>query len=451
MRQTLQTKIYSGFAVLVLILGAVYGFVRSGALPEAVGLALAVLATAAAARLTSRAVARPLQEVAEAATDIAGGDLERRVRFSGSDPAGKLAQSLNELANSLRRSLVEVTEERNRMQAILDSMADGMIALDGQGRVMALNPVMEKIFGISEDGVRGKPLLQVVRDYELERLWREVLRTGEPAKQELRLLTPEPRIFSVHLTPLKGAGGGVVALLRDITERRRLERLRTEFIANASHELRTPLTSIRGFVETLLDGALEDPEVARRFLGIIGQETARLSRLVDEMLNLGRIEEHERHFRRRPVDLRSLMQRAAEVFSEQAAARGLKLTVEVSDDLPLVAGDADLLTQVLDNLLSNALKFTDRGAIHLRAWGEDGWVMIEVRDTGIGIPEDALPRIFERFYRVDRARTAARGGTGLGLAIVKHVVEGHGGRISVNSAVGKGTSFTVKLPALPPS
>ncbi|MDI6710595.1 MAG: ATP-binding protein [Thermoanaerobacterales bacterium] len=447
----MQTKIFTGFIALVLILGGVYGLTRAGVIPETAGIVLAALVTAAAAYLTSRAVTRPLQEVAEAATDIAGGDLERRIRFSGSDPAGKLAQSLNKLANSLRRSLVEVTEERNRMQAILDSMADGMIALDGEGRVMALNPVMEKVFGISEGIVRGKPLLQAVRDYELERLWREVLQTGKPVKQELRLLTPEPRIFSAHLTPLKGAEGGVVAILRDITERRRLERLRTEFIANVSHELRTPLTSIRGFVETLMDEAVDDPEVARRFLGIIDQEAARLSRLVEEMLKLGKIEEHQRHFRRVPVDVRALVKRAADVFSEQAAARGLTLEVEVPDELPLVGGEADLLTQVLDNLLSNALKFTDRGAIHLKAWNEEDRVMIEVRDTGIGIPEEALPRIFERFYRVDRARAAGRGGTGLGLAIVKHVVEGHGGQVSVSSTVGKGTSFTVRLPALSPS
>jgi len=451
MHQTLQTRIYTGFAAFALVLGGIYGLVRTGTVPEAAGLALAAAATAAAACLTVRAVIRPLQEVAEAADGIAGGDLERRIRFFGSDPAGKLARSLNKLAHDLRRSFVEVTEERNRMEAILDSMADGMIALDGEGRVMALNPAAEKAFGISEDKVRGKPLLQAVRDYELERLWREVLHKGKPVKQELRLLTPEPRIFSAHLTPLKGAEGGVVALLRDITERRHLERLRTEFVANASHELRTPLTSIRGFVETLLDGAIEDPEIARRFLAIIDQETSRLSRLVDEMLNLGRIEEQEGRFSRRPVDIREIVQRAADVFAGQAAARGLTFTVSLPEELPLVAGETDLLIQVLDNLLSNALKFTDRGGIELAARSEDDWVVIEVRDTGIGIPQEALPRVFERFYRVDRARTAGRGGTGLGLAIVKHVVEGHGGRVTVSSTVGKATTFTVRLPALSPS
>jgi len=451
MHQTLQTRIYTGFAAFALVLGGIYGLVRTGTVPEAAGLALAAAATAAAACLTVRAVIRPLQEVAEAADGIAGGDLERRIRFFGSDPAGKLARSLNKLAHDLRRSFVEVTEERNRMEAILDSMADGMIALDGEGRVMALNPAAEKAFGISEDKVRGKPLLQAVRDYELERLWREVLHKGKPVKQELRLLTPEPRIFSAHLTPLKGAEGGVVALLRDITERRHLERLRTEFVANASHELRTPLTSIRGFVETLLDGAIEDPEIARRFLAIIDQETSRLSRLVDEMLNLGRIEEQEGRFSRRPVDIREIVQRAADVFAGQAAARGLTFTVSLPEELPLVAGETDLLIQVLDNLLSNALKFTDRGGIELAARSEDDWVVIEVRDTGIGIHPEALPRVFERFYRVDRARTAGRGGTGLGLAIVKHVVEGHGGRVTVSSTVGKATTFTVRLPALSPS
>lgn len=449
MHRPLKYKIFFGFIALGVSFGGIFSLTRISGLSDGAALVLGMVAVIVAAYLTNRAVSHPLQQVAEAALGIAGGDLERRIVVLGSDPAGTLAESLNQLAGSLRHSLEDVTAERNRMQAILNSMGDGMIALDGQGNVLALNPVMEKVFGISESAVKGRPLLQAVRDYELERMWRDVLRTGKSAEQELRLLTPEPRTFNVHFAPLKGAEHGVVALLRDVTEKRRLERLRTEFIANVSHELRTPLTSIRGFVETLQDGAVENPQTAHRFLEILDHEVDRLSHLVEDMLSLGRIEEQRCQFHRSPVDLGDLVRRAAEAFSERAAAKGLDLAVDVDDSLPPVAGDAGLLTQVFDNLIANALKFTDRGSIQLTARHENDRVSVEVRDTGIGVPEDALPRLFERFYRVDRSRAAGRGGTGLGLAIVKHIMEGHGGGVSVSSKVGKGTSFIVRIPAMP--
>jgi two-component system phosphate regulon sensor histidine kinase PhoR len=384
--------------------------------------------------------------VAETAGQMAEGDLSQTLRVYESDEMGKLAQSLNQMAQRLRATLSLVTEEKNRMQAILDSMADGVIAVDGETRVILINPVVEEAFGLNEEASLGKTVLEVVRDYDLDRLFREALDSGRPVKQELRILTPEPRLFRVHLTPMRGGQRGVVALFRDITERRQLEKMRTEFVANASHELRTPLTSIRGFIEALQDGALEDPETARRFLAIIDEETKRLSELVDDLLQLASIEERRRSFRRQPVELASIIQRVSDTFATRVQQKGLRLRVDLPDDLPPVLGDANLLSQVFHNLLDNAVKFSEKGEIVVRARQENGGVAVEIADNGIGIAPEHLTRIFERFFRADKSRAASSGGTGLGLAIVKHIVEGHGGEVRVTSRLGEGSVFTVILP-----
>jgi two-component system phosphate regulon sensor histidine kinase PhoR len=245
---------------------------------------------------------------------------------------------------------------------------------------------------------------------------------------------------------MRGGQRGVVALFRDITERRQLEKMRTEFVANASHELRTPLTSIRGFIEALQDGALEDPETARRFLAIIDEETKRLSELVDDLLQLASIEERRRSFRRQPVELASIIQRVSDTFATRVQQKGLRLRVDLPDDLPPVLGDANLLSQVFHNLLDNAVKFSEKGEIVVRARQENGGVAVEIADNGIGIAPEHLTRIFERFFRADKSRAASSGGTGLGLAIVKHIVEGHGGEVRVTSRLGEGSVFTVILP-----
>ncbi|MGQ9756257.1 MAG: two-component system histidine kinase PnpS [Desulfotomaculales bacterium] len=399
----------------------------------------------------SWSVNRTLGEVVETAQSLAHGVLDRKAGIYARDQVGRLAESLNVMAERLRQSLDAVTAEKNRMQVILDSMADGVIATDRSGAVILLNPVVAEIFDIDEESARGKSVLEVVRDYELDRLFREALASGEPVKKELRILTPEAKIFRVHFTPLKSPEGGVVALLRDITERRRLEMMRTEFVANASHELRTPLTSILGYVETLLDGAVDDPELARRFLGIINDEARRLTKLVDNLLDLARIEEKRTVFRRQPVDIRELVEKAVRMFEPQARAKGVTLAVEMPAGLPVVEGEPDLLGRVVVNLLDNAVKFTDRGSISVRGRTVENGVELEVEDTGPGIPAESLPRVFERFYRVDKARGRETGGTGIGLSIVKHIVEGHGGQVRVESELGKGTRFIVFLPGGHPS
>ncbi len=446
MLRRLQRLAITGPLMLWAVLTVLWVLSSAGYLSQTVAMVLGFFLALAVAVAMRRLISWPLSRVAETAGQMAEGDLSQTLRVYESDEMGKLAQSLNQMAQRLRATLSLVTEEKNRMQAILDSMADGVIAVDGETRVILINPVVEEAFGLNEEASLGKTVLEVVRDYDLDRLFREALDSGRPVKQELRILTPEPRLFRVHLTPMRGGQRGVVALFRDITERRQLEKMRTEFVANASHELRTPLTSIRGFIEALRDGALEDPETARRFLAIIDEETKRLSELVDDLLQLASIEERRRSFRRQPVELASIIQRVSDTFATRVQQKGLRLRVDLPDDLPPVLGDANLLSQVFHNLLDNAVKFSEKGEIVVRARQENGGVAVEIADNGIGIAPEHLTRIFERFFRADKSRAASSGGTGLGLAIVKHIVEGHGGEVRVTSRLGEGSVFTVILP-----
>lgn len=446
MLRRLQRLAITGPLMLWAVLTVLWVLSSAGYLSQTVAMVLGFFLALAVAVAMRRLISWPLSRVAETAGQMAEGDLSQTLRVYESDEMGKLAQSLNQMAQRLRATLSLVTEEKNRMQAILDSMADGVIAVDGETRVILINPVVEEAFGLNEEASLGKTVLEVVRDYDLDRLFREALDSGRPVKQELRILTPEPRLFRVHLTPMRGGQRGVVALFRDITERRQLEKMRTEFVANASHELRTPLTSIRGFIEALQDGALEDPETARRFLAIIDEETKRLSELVDDLLQLASIEERRRSFRRQPVELASIIQRVSDTFATRVQQKGLRLRVDLPDDLPPVLGDANLLSQVFHNLLDNAVKFSEKGEIVVRARQENGGVAVEIADNGIGIAPEHLTRIFERFFRADKSRAASSGGTGLGLAIVKHIVEGHGGEVRVTSRLGEGSVFTVILP-----
>ena len=399
---------------------------------------------------TLRAVMSPLEEITEVAQAMSRGELQREIPIYSRDEIGRLAGAINHMAQRLSHTIREITEEKNRAQAILNSMADGVIAVDRAGRVLLVNPVVEKVFGITQAESRGKSVIGVIRNFELERLLQQALATREQVMRELVILTPEPRVFRVHITPLRGTDegpGGVVALLRDITERRRLEQMRTEFVANVSHELRTPLTSIRGFLETLLDGAVEDPLTARRFLEIMVMETNRLTRLIDDLLQLSRLEDRRTVLRHERVDMATVVGRVVDIFQTRAQEKGVELGVEVEAHLPPVSGDPDMLAQVLVNLVDNAVKYTPEGGrITIRAGVVGGRLRVSVADTGVGIPEESLSRVFERFYRVDKARAREQGGTGLGLAIVKHIVEAHGGRVWAQSEVGRGSTFTFELP-----
>lgn len=399
----------------------------------------------------SRRMSRALAQTAEVAQRVAAGDFSRTLAaWAAETPEmSLLEQSINATAVHLQQRLAELEMEKARLEAILSNMADGVLLVDSRRRLVLLNPAAEAIFGIHAAAVQGKDHLEVTYHFALDEKIQQVLEDGQPRRLEIRRARPQEAILEAHLAPC-GSGAedrGVLVVLRNVTQARQLEQMRTEFVANVTHELRTPLTAIQGFAETLLDGALESPETARHFVGIIKQESDSLGRLIEDLLDLSRIESGRWKIYREPVHMVELIRETAGRLTAKAAQVGIDLRLELPDHLPTITGDPGRLAQVMLNLMDNALKYTPKGGtITVTAWEEGPWVRVSVVDTGVGIPPADLPRIFERFYRVDKARSRATGGTGLGLSISKHIVEAHGGQISVQSDVGKGAAFTFSLP-----
>jgi two-component system phosphate regulon sensor histidine kinase PhoR len=389
------------------------------------------------------------------AQDMARGNLDQEIRIFAQDEIGDLARSINYMARQLKTNIDDVIAEKNRIQAILASMADGVIAMDPWGRVILVNPVLEKLFGITLENSRGKNIFRIIHNFELEGMINHALETGQSIDKHLEIQNPNPLVFRVNVTTLKNGGaeqGGLVVVLKDITERKRVEEMRSDFVANVSHELRTPLTSIRGFAETLLDGAVEDPKVSRTFLEIINTETERLSRLIDELLNLSRIEDRKAVPNWQDVKITDLINRAAAILQPRALEKEIKIDIEAPESLPVFKGDSDMLCQVLINLIDNSISYTlSGGEIRVRAYATAHELKVDVQDNGIGIPPESLYRVFERFYRVDKARSREQGGTGLGLSIVKHIIDAHHGSVNVESSVGLGSTFSFVLPLTVPN
>ena len=397
----------------------------------------------------SSQLAGRLEKLYLATQRISKGDFERIYFSDSTDEIGQFTAELNNLSRHVERIVQYGTQEAHKMEAILAGMQEGVVAVDHVGRVVLVNAAAEQIFDRQGTDRELEYLLELAHDTELERLIRQVLLGQPSATRETQIAH---RTVQSQINPILGEQGqpwGAVIVIHDVTELRRLEQMRTEFVANVSHELRTPLTSIKGFVETLLDGAADDPTLRARFLKIIQAETLRLQRLIEDLLTLAHFEGRENRAGVSASKV-SYVQRAYEkinpVIESFAQAKGIKLEVDLSDDLPPLLIGEDLLSQLLLNLLENAVKYTAEGRVWLHAQVGREHIYLEFGDTGCGIPEDILPRIFERFYRVDKARSRGQGGTGLGLSIVKHMVEGIGGKINVSSQLGVGTVFTCELP-----
>ena len=330
-------------------------------------------------------------------------------------------------------------------RAILEALAEGVLYLDEEGRVVLSNRAAQRLLGVEAAELPGGCVWDVMREPALQHVVRAALEDDTPQALELSMLTPEERLVRVEVTPVSQRR--VVLVLRDVTALRHLERVRQDFVANVSHELRTPLTSIKGFIETLLDGALDDPTHNRRFLRLVEGDVDRLARLTDDLLELSKAELLGKPKSIQPVDTLQLIQDVIAALTSQAKARRVAMRVDHLGPVPHAKGDPDQLRQVFWNLLDNAVKYNvEGGLVVARLRHHKGFLYVEVEDSGIGIPPDELPRIFERFYRVDKARSRALGGTGLGLAIVKHIVEAHDGQISVASQPGQGSTFRVTLP-----
>ena len=398
-----------------------------------------------------RRIVRPLEELRRGAERFARGDLEARVPVSGTEELGGLADAMNMMASQLDGRIKAAVQEKNETEAVLTSMVEGVIAVDTEKHIIRLNRAATSLLGIDPPGVEGKSIYDVVRNTALLDFVGETLAKEKPEESEITLYAGEEKILQVHGTRLRDEQErviGVLVVLNDVTRIRQLESVRREFVLNASHEIRTPVTSIKGFVETLLEGALDDRENVERFLGIIARHADRLNAIVEDLLDLSRIEQEAEggEISMTEESVEHVIEEALEVCRPAALKKDISL-VRTCDAEITTRLNPSLIVQAVINLVDNAIKYSDSGRMVEVSCGTDGpWVTIKVRDEGCGIAEHHLPRLFERFYRVDKARSRSLGGTGLGLAIVKHIVQTHRGSVIVESQLGEGTAFTVFLP-----
>jgi two-component system, OmpR family, phosphate regulon sensor histidine kinase PhoR len=367
-------------------------------------------------------------------------------RWTQPDDLAGLTNELGAITARLRDRLDELTEERDRAGQILDALDDGVLLFDGAGRLLVANPAARSWFGLPHDLRPGLPAKRVLGAPQVTALAEQAAETRAPVAGSLTLVFPEPRTLTMRAFPLadRGPTGRIVVTLTDITQRRRLEVLRRDFVANASHELKTPVAAVRALAETLLTALPDDPEAGRRFAERIGREAERLDLLARALLDLSRVERGTLDVE--PVDLVGLVKEVADGYRDLAEERRVRLDTELQPQVSL-RGDRAQLGLLLSNLLDNALRHTPaKGTVGVRLEAAEGRAVLQVADTGEGIPAGELSRIFERFYRVDKARARRTGGTGLGLAIVRHVAEAHGGTVRVDSELGRGSTFTVSLP-----
>ncbi|WP_069797740.1 two-component system histidine kinase PnpS [Tepidibacillus sp. HK-1] len=414
-----------------------------------IGLFIVFLITILISYRISNKITKPIEDMTEIAKRITNKDYSARIHLNSNDEIGQLGIAINLMADSLNNQIMTIHENEKKITTVLNNMANGVLLVDKSGKIILANPAIEWLLGEQIEQIIGKYHIEAGQNYALSELIERSLNTGESIHAEISIQYPIKKYLDCHLAPIydaKGQINGVVSVLHDITKLKHLENMRTEFIANVSHELRTPITAVKGFAETLLDGALKDEETSRAFLQIIYNESERLHRLISDLLDLSKIELNQNLLNYSTVDLRELIHSTIETFKPQAVKKQLYIVKELDDIHAEV--DGDRIRQVIINLLTNAMAYTPANGsikVTLKAFKPEQ-IKITVEDTGIGIPKKSLSRIFERFYRVDKARSRESGGTGLGLAIVKHIVESHEGYIQVESEVQKGTKFAIILP-----
>jgi two-component system, OmpR family, phosphate regulon sensor histidine kinase PhoR len=443
-RQGREVRAVSRVAYSVADIEAQVALLRRGV---ALSLLLALAVSALLAGLLSGSLIRPIRRIRDAARSMAQGDLTSRIEVERSDELGELGVILNQAAEQLQERLTELARDRARTDAILSAMEEGVLAVDHKGIILLANSVLSRHFSL-ENPV-GRHYLELIRQREVGEVLDGVLKDGERRMVEIEVphLRRAFALTGVSFPGAEGAPHGAILTFHDVTERRRLERMRRDFVANASHELRTPLTSIRGFVEALEDGAHSDPKLLGRFLGKIRNQSERMTALADDLLELSWLESDAHPPILSEVDVAALAATVTASFLDAARQKGVALTAAEAHGPARVTTDADRVRRMIENLVDNAIKYTQTGGtIAIGVTRDASGATIEVRDDGPGIPAEHQARVFERFYRVDKARSRELGGTGLGLAIVKHLAESIHARVELVSEVGCGSTFKIHLP-----
>jgi len=429
-----------GVARVSLSLATVENLERRVTLIIIIAMAVAMALVILAAWVTSRITTRPIRKLTAASKRIAAGELGQRITIEARDEVGELMYAFNEMSAKTKELVETISEDRTRLATILDNMTDGVIMVDTEGNVSLANKATERLFNIKQ--AKNEPLIEAVRDHEVDELLELCLRTAQTQATQYESSVSKAYLRVVAI-PI--AHTGVLLLFQDLTELRSLQTTRRELIGNISHEFRTPLAGIKAMVETLSGGAIDDKAAASDFLTRIDGEVDRLTQLVAELTELSRIETGKAELKKEPIDLNQLAEEVISQLSPQVERQQLSISRDFATSLPSVPADKDRVRQVITNLVHNAIKFTPTGGrIRITTRALQGSVVVDIADTGIGIPKEDLPRVFERFYKGDKSRAGE--GTGMGLAIVKHVIEAHGGTVWVRSEEGEGSTFGFSLP-----
>lgn len=413
---------------------------------------VAILA-AGVSLLISRQYSTPLEEMKEGAVRFAEGDLEHRLTIPGSGELAGLAEAMNQMATQLNHRIDTIIRQRNEQQTVLTSMLEGVIAINKDERIVSMNPSAARWFGSDQSKVQDRSIPEVIRNLSLQQFIVDALKSDQPREDDITVFQNGERVLNVKSSPLLDADQsqiGALVVFNDVTQLRRLETMRQDFVANVSHEIKTPLTAIKGFVETLQQGKVEDPVESQRFLGVVNKHVDRLSAIIEDLLSLSRIEQQneDNGLNLEATELNDVCKAAHQIVRSEAEEKNIHINLECNQPLKIEC-DPSLIEQAVVNLLDNAIKYSDNGKkVDLVARTDNGNAVIEVKDEGIGISKKHLPRLCERFYRVDKARSRNMGGTGLGLAIVKHIVQVHGGQVTIDSTFGKGSTFAIRLPSL---
>ncbi len=411
---------------------------------------LALAVTGVLGIMLAGTITGPIRALTTQAQAMARGHFDQTIPVHANDEIGQLTQVFNDLALRLNETLQEIRSEKNKAEAILNFMADGLLAMDPAGSVILVNPAAERLLDTRRRAILGKSLAALWPGMGLEAGVQEAHQTGRTVQREIHVKEPRELVLQGFFTPLRGERRqalGAVVVLHDVTEQEKLEQMRRDFVANVSHELRTPLTTVKSYVETLLDGAVEQPDLRTRFLQVVESETDRMVRLVRDLLQMSQMDQGTASWDIRPYDLAYIVEDSLTKLAISLERKGLAVERHIPLRLPQAAVDRDKVQQVVFNVLNNAIEFTPQGG-KIKVWltRAGQFVKVTIQDTGVGIPPEDLPRIFERFYRVDKARSRTMGGTGLGLAIARQIVEALGGKITIASQVGEGTTVTFTVP-----